>query len=145
MILDAVIAAAFYALSLLTLTVVGNALCRLVLAASGVTAKRPEATESTPPARRAPAPHTGRIIGSLERLLILVGMAAGRWEVVVAVVALKTIARYKELDRQIEAEYFLIGSLFSLIWAVIVSAVILHYDHSFGADISAALRGLAGG
>ena len=74
----------------------------------------------------------GRVIGGLERLLILTGLLLGKWEVLVAVIALKTTARYKELDKQIRAEYFLIGSLSSILWAVVTAILLLLYDRFIG-------------
>lgn len=74
----------------------------------------------------------GRVIGGLERLLILMGLLLGKWEVLVAVIALKTTARYKELDKQIRAEYFLIGSLCSILWAVLITVLLLLYDQLAG-------------
>jgi hypothetical protein len=59
----------------------------------------------------------GRVIGVLERLLIFVGLTASSWEILAGVVALKTVARYSKLDEQNKAEYFLIGSLASILWA----------------------------
>ena len=44
------------------------------------------------------------MIGSIERILIMIGLIAQSWEVMVAVIALKTVARYRELDEKIEAE-----------------------------------------
>ena len=67
----------------------------------------------------------GKMIGNLERLLILIAIIIQEWSLIGIVVALKTIARYKELDDQDKSEYFLIGSLFSLLWAVSVSVLVL--------------------
>lgn len=74
----------------------------------------------------------GRIIGLLERSLILAGLLMKSWEVITAVIALKTVARYKELDHQITAEYFLIGSLASILWALAVAGVVSWYDNALG-------------
>lgn len=57
------------------------------------------------------------------------------WEILVAVVALKTVARYKELDDQINAEYFLIGSMASILFAVIMALALIGYDHYLGFDL----------
>ena len=57
------------------------------------------------------------------------------WEVVAAVIALKTVARFKELDDQRFAEYFLVGSLFSILWAVLITSAWLVYDHRVGIDL----------
>jgi hypothetical protein len=67
----------------------------------------------------------GQMIGNLERLLIFIAIIIQEWSLVGIVVALKTIARYKELDNQDKSEYFLIGSLFSLLWAVGIGVLVL--------------------
>ena len=54
------------------------------------------------------------------------------WEILAGVVALKTVARYSKLDEQHKAEYFLIGSLASILWAVVITAVIALYDRGWG-------------
>jgi len=82
----------------------------------------------------------GRVIGSLERILIVIGVLTVRWEVLAGVVALKTVARYKELDTQLNAEYFLIGSLASILWAILVAALFLYFDAQFGFDLVANIR-----
>ena len=102
----------------------GNELCRLVFFFSGLTN-----VNSPDPVQPVKA---GRIVGSLERLVIAMGLAAGSWEVVAAVIALKTVARFKELDEKLFAEYFLIGSLFSLLWASAVTGAWLIYDARLG-------------
>lgn len=67
----------------------------------------------------------GQLIGTLERLLIFIAILIQEWSLVGIVIALKTIARYKELDDQNKAEYFLIGSLFSLFWAVSIGILVV--------------------
>ena len=52
-----------------------------------------------------------------------------------AVIALKTVARFKELDDQRFAEYFLVGSLFSILWAVLITSAWLVYDQRVGIDL----------
>ncbi len=86
----------------------------------------------------------GRIIGVLERLLIILGVVFARWEIIAGVVALKTVARYKELDTQLNAEYFLIGSLASILWAVLVAAALLFFDKTIGFDLSSQAQALLG-
>lgn len=110
----------------------GNFFCKTVVGLSGV--KPNEKTESNKSQIRA-----GRYIGFLERLLISFGIIVKSWEIIAAVVALKTVARYKELDVQIKAEYFLIGSLASIVWAILVSAGLILYDQSWGFSILRAL------
>ena len=65
----------------------------------------------------------GRYIGLLERLLILIGVTFSSGELILAVIALKTVGRYQELDKKVPAEYFLIGSLASLLYGLIISGV----------------------
>ena len=84
----------------------------------------------------------GRVIGWLERLAVAGGILIQRWEVLAAVVALKTVARYQELDRQINAEYFLIGSLFSITWAVVITLGLVLFDKHWGFGILQILRSL---
>ena len=77
----------------------------------------------------------GRVIGVLERLLIFLGLIASSWEILAGVVALKTVARYKELDEQNRAEYFMVGSLASILWAVVITVAFAAYDHALGFGI----------
>lgn len=74
----------------------------------------------------------GRIIGNLERVLIFLGIVFKSWEIVVSVITLKTIARYKEIDDQITAEYFLIGSLGSILWSILWTIIFVYYDKNYG-------------
>lgn len=61
---------------------------------------------------------SGRKIGILERLLALVLVLLGQWAAMVLLVAVKSIARFEELKVRRFAEYYLIGTLTSLIVAV---------------------------
>ncbi|HEX7081638.1 MAG TPA: hypothetical protein VF329_11540 [Gammaproteobacteria bacterium] len=107
----------------------GNAFCRLVFRVATV------AVAKTSEAREAEALAAGRYIGLFERLLVSIGVVANQWEILVAVVALKTVARYQELDKQITAEYFLVGSLASLFWALLVTGGLLAYDRHWGLQL----------
>ncbi len=84
----------------------------------------------------------GRYIGALERLIIMVGLIIGSWDILVAVIALKTVARYQELDKKIEAEYFLVGSLSSILWAIAMTSCISWYDGKIGLHFIEAMRAL---
>lgn len=70
----------------------------------------------------------GHLIGSLERWIILLLGFAGMWQAVAIVVALKSIARFEELKQRPFAEYFLVGTLTSVLVAiglvVLVSALV---------------------
>ncbi|MBE7183454.1 MAG: hypothetical protein INR68_03490 [Methylobacterium mesophilicum] len=81
----------------------------------------------------------GRIIGWLERILVAVGIILQSWEVLAAVIALKSVARFNDLDKQEFAEYFLVGSLFSLLWAIAITCAWIGYDQTFGIDLHASI------
>jgi hypothetical protein len=59
----------------------------------------------------------GWVIGYLERLAIIAAVALGRFEIVAAVVAIKGLGRFTELDNSAARERFIIGTLTSMIWA----------------------------
>ncbi|MAK82055.1 hypothetical protein [Phenylobacterium sp.] len=132
-------------LALLLLTWGGNLACQLLLRWSGLSAARiaagadPQPAETTPPAKE---PRVGRVIGDLERLTIAAGLLLGAWEVLVAVVALKSVARFKDLEEKLNAEYFLVGSLLSVLWAVIVTFAWRAYEARWGLDLAGRLPGL---
>jgi len=125
-----------YLLFLPLLWWLGNGFCRAVLALAGAEAA---ASGMDYGADRAPAADrvfaAGRTIGILERSLIVLGIVTGRWEVMAAVVALKTVARYRELDKQLNAEYFLVGSLASILWAVLMAGALIAFDARLGVDL----------
>ncbi|MES0883216.1 hypothetical protein [Roseibium sp. SCP14] len=82
-----------------------------------------------------PENKSGKYIGLLERLLIVAGLVWNNWEIILAVIALKTVARHKELDDKIDAEYFLIGSFASIVWAIGVAVLLVLYDRHFGFSV----------
>jgi len=55
----------------------------------------------------------GRLIGDLERLLLMVVVAAGSYEALGFLIAAKGLIRSRELEQREWAEYFLIGTLAS--------------------------------
>lgn len=69
----------------------------------------------------------GRLIGPLERLLVVVLTLAGAYSLLAAMLAAKGIVRFPEISKDGEtgarAEYFLVGSLVS--WVVALSAAFL--------------------
>lgn len=66
----------------------------------------------------------GKLIGILERALIYFSIVFNQLGAVAIIIALKSLARFKELDDKNFAEYFLIGSLLSIIIAVLPAAII---------------------
>lgn len=60
----------------------------------------------------------GRTIGVLERLLLYVLVLMGQWGALGLVIAAKSIARFRELDSQTFADYYLTGTLTSILVAI---------------------------
>ncbi len=118
------------------LTTVGNWACRLMLNLVGLL----DAV-----AERAPAePNVGRYIGALERLIIAAGLIAHSWQAVAAIIALKAIGRFKELDNSLPAQYFLLGTLFSILWTILVTTAWLLYDRHVGVGLGDAMTAVVG-
>ena len=67
----------------------------------------------------------GSTIGIIERLLISALVLAGGLLAIGLVVAAKTLARFKQLDDRDFAEYYLLGTLASVTFAVVTSLVAL--------------------
>ena len=63
-------------------------------------------------------PARGAVIGYLERLLVMILVLAGQWGTIGLVMAAKSLARFKDLDERGFAEYYLIGTLTSMLVAV---------------------------
>jgi hypothetical protein len=68
----------------------------------------------------------GRTIGILERLLALTLVLAGQWGALGLVIAAKSIARFKDLEHRRFAEYYLIGTLASVLTAA-VSGILVRW------------------
>lgn len=135
-----VLHAVFYTVpAFLVLTGGGNWACRRLFSWTGLKAPEGAAGDGTDD-----DPRAGRVIGSLERVVIATGIVTHSWEVLAAVIALKTVARFKELNDKPFAEYFLVGSLFSVLWAVVITSAWLGYDHRVGVDIRAGLFAMIG-
>ncbi len=66
----------------------------------------------------------GAAIGYLERVAVVAGIAIGHPEVVAAVIAIKGLGRFSELDNPEARERFIIGTLTSFLWAAACGAVI---------------------
>ncbi len=66
----------------------------------------------------------GRLIGRLERLLLMLLVAMGQWEAVGFLLAAKSVARFRELDDKTFSDYYLIGTLASLLAAVVCGGAI---------------------
>ncbi len=67
----------------------------------------------------------GAAIGYLERLAIVAAIVVGHPEVIAAVIAVKGLGRFSELDSAEARERFIIGTLTSMIWAAVCAAIII--------------------
>lgn len=61
-----------------------------------------------------PLPSRGRVIGYIERLLVILLTMVGAYSSIAFIIAAKSIARFKQLDDRNWAEYFLLGTLTSI-------------------------------
>lgn len=70
--------------------------------------------------------NAGRFIGTLERIIILIFIAAGQYGAIGLVLTAKSIARYDKIVKNPEfAEYYLLGTLLSTTVAVITSFLLI--------------------
>lgn len=139
-------AAIYSAAFLILLVPAGNFFCRLLLEKSNLNLTGGGAITADSKKSEAEAQaYAGRIIGALERTIISFGIISNSWELMIAVIALKTITRYSELDEKINAEYFLVGSLFSIFWAILISVLWKIYDRFLGAGIADLLLSVSSG
>lgn len=88
----------------------GSAIVRLVLGPLGAIVDR-EATG------RAGA---GHLIGILERTITLILILAGQWAAMALLATAKSVARFDDLKDRRFAEYYLVGTLTSLLVAILV-------------------------
>jgi len=77
-------------------------------------------TSADEPARERPQPEVlrgGAAIGFLERFAIVGAVLVGHLEIVAAVIAIKGLGRFTELDTATARERFIVGTLTSSCWA----------------------------
>lgn len=82
------------------------------------------------PAGRAKTPtrevlRGGTTIGYLERTVVIAAALIGRWELVAALIAVKGLGRFRDLDAGAATERFIIGTLVSTLWAGVCAALIV--------------------
>lgn len=68
---------------------------------------------------------SGRLIGILERTITLILIVLGQWAAIVLLLAAKSIARFEELKDRRFAEYYLIGTLTSILVAILIGLGLL--------------------
>ncbi len=69
----------------------------------------------------------GAIIGFLERALIISFVIMQEYSLIGFIVAAKSIARFEELKERNFAEYFIVGTLASTLFAVLVGMFLAYY------------------
>jgi len=67
----------------------------------------------------------GTWIGYLERAAVIGAIVVGHFEIIAAVIAIKGLGRYSELDTPEARERFIIGTLVSMTWAAVCGALIV--------------------
>lgn len=133
-----------YAATVLLVGPAGNAICSVCLSffVGGSNALRaPDAAEPSEAVQRQEE-RLGRAIGTCERSVVLLALLVGSWELIAGVIALKTVARFNELDKKIPAEYFLIGSLLSLFVGTATSLMFIFLEQKLGGHVVRELRAL---
>lgn len=73
---------------------------------------------------RSGIPGSGRLIGILERTLTLILIVLGQWAAILLLVTAKSIARFEELKDRRFAEYYLVGTLTSLLVATVTGLLL---------------------
>jgi hypothetical protein len=68
--------------------------------------------------------NAGRVIGMLERILILFFVIVNQFAAIGFIIAAKGFTRFKELDKREFAEYVLTGTLFSSLFAIAVALIV---------------------
>ncbi len=63
----------------------------------------------------------GRVIGMLERSIIYLMVMSNNYTAIGFIVAAKAFTRFKELDKREFAEYVLIGTLISVLSAILIA------------------------
>jgi hypothetical protein len=101
-----------------------NHLLRLLLAGLRVGPQALAGDNSTMTAADRREYNTGRVIGILERIIIYVAVLTDQIAAIGLVLAVKGLARFKEMDHRPFAEYVLVGTLLSLLLAVFVALLV---------------------
>lgn len=66
----------------------------------------------------------GRLIGYIERLLVILLTVVGAYPSIAFIIAAKSIARFKQLDDRNWAEYFLLGTLSSIFLGLLLGIIV---------------------
>ncbi|WP_395640890.1 hypothetical protein [Pseudolysinimonas sp.] len=91
----------------------------------GILVAEPTAKGATSTTKTREVLRGGTWIGYLERLAVVGAIAVGHFEIVAAVIAIKGLGRFSELDAPEARERFIIGTLVSMTWAALCGALIV--------------------
>ncbi len=94
---------------------------------SMMTAEKESAPKETPENQQTVA-GAGAIIGNMERILSAIFMASGQWAAIGVIFTAKSIARFKQIEKNKQfAEYYLIGTLYSILYVVVVYFLLIGF------------------
>jgi hypothetical protein len=69
--------------------------------------------------------NAGRIIGTIERIIILIFISIGQYSAIGLILTAKSIARYDKIAKEKDfAEYYLLGTLISTLSVIVVSFLV---------------------
>lgn len=69
--------------------------------------------------------NTGRFIGTVERIIMLIFLSIGQYSAMGLVLTAKSIARYDRISKEKDfAEYYLLGTLISTVIVIVISFII---------------------
>ena len=72
-------------------------------------------------------PRVGFLIGVLERLLLVTFILMGQYAVCAFVLTVKGLARFKELDNRVSAEYYIVGTFLSCVSAFTLKIIFMDF------------------
>ena len=93
---------------------------------SGYRPEKKEVSDKKLPDENGTDRNAGRMIGTLERIIMVIFIAIGQYAAVGLVLTAKSIARYDRIAKdQVFAEYYLLGTLLSTICAIAAALIFL--------------------
>lgn len=93
---------------------------------SGYRPEKREGSDKKLPDENGTDRNAGRMIGTLERIIMVIFIAIGQYAAVGLVLTAKSIARYDRIAKdQVFAEYYLLGTLLSTICAIAAALIFL--------------------
>lgn len=114
-----------WALLLAVITKPANSLFKRLFARFQMGPVQPEAEETKLPA---PVEGAGAVIGSLERIITAILFTMGQFGTVAVIYTAKSIARFDRISKdQAFAEYYLIGTLYSILYVLVAWILLIMF------------------